>query len=94
MRQLCRLLVICFINSAPFIFKFWAPTFDAIRERSDVVLVWVHLSSLPTHIQNPQSFVNLGNNIGSFLKEDYSFEELRDLSVACILVSLDFHKKL
>jgi len=35
------------IAGTPIVLKCWTPIFDAIRERVDVVPVWVRLSGLP-----------------------------------------------
>lgn len=79
-------------DSTPILFKFWALTFDANQERSDVLLVLFQLPSLLTYMWNPQSFTNLDNNMSSFIEVDYSFEETRDLSLACIIVSVNLCK--
>jgi hypothetical protein len=82
------------MDGTPIVMKWWTPSFDAKRERVDVVHVWVHLPGLPMQYWNPVRFSAIGNKLGEYLDADFSFEETCIMSMARILVRLDLRSRL
>jgi len=73
----------------PIVLKRWTPFFYVKMERVDVVLVWVQLPSLPMQFWNIACFSTIGRRLSNFLEDNYSFEEMRLMIVAKILVRMD-----
>jgi hypothetical protein len=68
--------------------------FDASRERIDELLIWVRLLSLPPELWKVKGFESIGNALGTYMDVDMSFISTGRMSMACILVSLNFRKGL
>jgi hypothetical protein len=67
----------------------WSPLFDANKEIINKVPIWVHLPGILVDFWTKESFKEIGNVLGLFLDVDMSFESLREMFVARILVFLD-----
>jgi hypothetical protein len=63
------------IDSTLVLLKKWEPTFDAATERLDTIPIWVRLPGLPPQYWSKKCFQVIGNELGSFIKEDMSFKE-------------------
>ena len=68
--------------------------FDASRERVDVILTWVRLSSLPLPFWTMERLMHIGNLLRSFLEVDLSFNSTGLKRVARILVSINIRNGL
>jgi hypothetical protein len=62
------------IDSTPVLLKKWEPTFDVATERMDTIPIWVHLPGLPPHNWSTECFQVIGNELGTFIKDDMSFK--------------------
>ena len=60
-----------------------------LRDRLDVIPIWVRISILSSNMWNEKRFKDLENSLWFFLKDDYSFKETKDMSMVRILVSLN-----
>ena len=69
--------------------KPWISSFDASRERVDVVPLWVQLPGLPRQYCSEDHFTNIGNILGSYLEVDMSFKTSKLQRVARILVNIN-----
>jgi hypothetical protein len=79
----------CCIYSYLILLKKWTPFFDANRERTNVLPIWVHLTGLQVEFRTKVSFFDLGNALGTFMDANTSFITSGKQSVAQILVSLN-----
>ena len=82
------------IDHSPVLLKPWSPLFDAIKERVDIVPVWVRLPALPLHFWDLYHFRRIGDMLGTFLEVDLSFLETREKKVARILVNINLREGL
>lgn len=82
------------LDSSPAIFKQWTPHFDARREKTDSMPVWVRIPGLLAHLWHEEFFRLFGNQLGSYLEHDASYITSVDTSMARILVSVDIRGEL
>ena len=68
--------------------------FDAETEQLDTILVWVHLRGIPLEFWNPAWLSEIGNELGTFIEVDLSFQQTEIKKVARILVSLNIRTSL
>jgi len=78
----------------PIFLKYWTPSFDAKRERMDVVPVWVQLPGLPMQYWNPICFSAIGNKLGEYIEVNYFFEFTGLMSMSRILMRLDIWSRI
>ena len=63
-------------------------------EQLDTIPVWVHLPGLPLEFWNPTWLREIGNELGTFIEADLSFQQMKIKKVAKILVSLNIRTSL
>ena len=68
--------------------------FDAETEQLDTIPVWVLLPRLPLEFWNPACHSDIGNELGTFIEVDLSFQQTNIKKVARILVSLNIRTSL
>ena len=73
----------------PVLLKPWIPSFDASRERVDLMPIWVRLPGLPLPFSCEEHFAHIGNMLGSFLEADTSYKVSKSKRVARILVNIN-----
>jgi len=73
----------------PLILKHWTPFFNAQRKKVDKELVY-----FPMIYWNMQRFRAISNRLGEFMDVDMSFRDSGRMTVARVLVKMDFKKGL
>ena len=76
-------------SNHPVMFKRWTLLFDVQREKVEDILVWVCVPGLPPFLWVESVFKSIGNQIGTYLKTNMSFIQLKDKAMARILVRLN-----
>jgi hypothetical protein len=69
--------------------KNWSPFFDLGTKKTPIQAIWLKLPSLHLKFWSWYVFMAIGNYIGSFVQEDFSFYTLSICIIARILVEVD-----
>lgn len=78
----------------PIITKKWSPLFSSKKEKIECDPIWVRLSCFPIQYWNESRFAAIRNWIGKYIEANMSFQKMRMISMARILVTLDLRKGL
>jgi len=80
------------IGRTPVGMKRWTPLFDAQREKVENEPIWIRLPGLPMIFWKPARLKAIGDHLGKFIVEDMHYKISKKMTVARILVRMDFRK--
>lgn len=69
--------------------KRWMPLFDQYKEKLGAGPIWFRIPSLPLYFWSEDVFRCISDDLGIYLDQDKSFIEIRNVTIARILVHLD-----